>query len=257
MFENLKTEFKYDFHRSLMIGDQFGERFPCNVCGKSYLRKRHLQRHMRDECIGIPPRFKCDLCPSRFRRKYHMVRHMTSKHGIPPPSSITAPNTPENLSMKKENTENFNSRSDSPACVSVQALTPHHQHQLPKFKQTSSLIAGSSSPLQAAGGGGTLRSSPVMPMYGLTGAITTICPTSSAGEDNDSEDNNERKSEEIMPIKTEPTSPNNNKSGSGGAASGINMVDEDWKMKLSLQLISNSLLKERLLNTVPYAYNNN
>lgn len=59
-----------------------GQRFQCSVCEKSYLRKRHLQRHMRDECIGIPPRFNCDHCDSKFRRKYHLVRHMASKHGI-------------------------------------------------------------------------------------------------------------------------------------------------------------------------------
>ncbi|XP_062544942.1 longitudinals lacking protein, isoforms A/B/D/L isoform X8 [Armigeres subalbatus] len=59
-----------------------GQRFQCTVCDKSYLRKRHLQRHMRDECIGIPPRFNCDHCDSKFRRKYHLVRHMASKHGI-------------------------------------------------------------------------------------------------------------------------------------------------------------------------------
>uniref|UniRef100_A0A182WMF4 C2H2-type domain-containing protein n=1 Tax=Anopheles minimus TaxID=112268 RepID=A0A182WMF4_9DIPT len=58
------------------------QRFRCAVCDKSYLRKRHLQRHMRDECIGIPPRFHCDHCESKFRRKYHLVRHMLSKHGI-------------------------------------------------------------------------------------------------------------------------------------------------------------------------------
>uniref|UniRef100_A0A182Q856 C2H2-type domain-containing protein n=1 Tax=Anopheles farauti TaxID=69004 RepID=A0A182Q856_9DIPT len=58
------------------------QRFRCSVCDKSYLRKRHLQRHMRDECIGIPPRFHCDHCDSKFRRKYHLVRHMLSKHGI-------------------------------------------------------------------------------------------------------------------------------------------------------------------------------
>lgn len=51
------------------------------VCGKNYLRKRHLQRHMRDECIGIPPRFECEFCPSKFRRKYHLVRHLNSRHG--------------------------------------------------------------------------------------------------------------------------------------------------------------------------------
>ncbi|XP_021699977.1 longitudinals lacking protein, isoforms H/M/V isoform X5 [Aedes aegypti] len=59
-----------------------GQRFQCTVCDKSYLRKRHLQRHMRDECIGIPPRFNCDHCDSKFRRKYHLVRHMASKHGV-------------------------------------------------------------------------------------------------------------------------------------------------------------------------------
>lgn len=58
-----------------------GERFFCLVCGKNYLRKRHLQRHMRDECIGIPPRFECEFCPSKFRRKYHLVRHLNSRHG--------------------------------------------------------------------------------------------------------------------------------------------------------------------------------
>lgn len=57
-----------------------GERFFCMVCGKNYLRKRHLQRHMRDECIGIPPRFECEFCPSKFRRKYHLVRHLNSRH---------------------------------------------------------------------------------------------------------------------------------------------------------------------------------
>lgn len=77
------------------------ERFPCPTCGKSYLRRRHLQRHMRDECIGIPPRFHCELCPSKFRRKYHLVRHLSSKHGIiTPPTPI--PVKSEKLQMKKE-----------------------------------------------------------------------------------------------------------------------------------------------------------
>lgn len=59
-----------------------GQRFFCSVCDKSYLRKRHLQRHMRDECIGIPPRFQCSMCTSKFRRKYHLVRHLNSKHAV-------------------------------------------------------------------------------------------------------------------------------------------------------------------------------
>lgn len=70
-------------------GPENGERFFCLVCGKNYLRKRHLQRHMRDECIGIPPRFECEFCPSKFRRKYHLVRHLNSRHS----ESITGENS--------------------------------------------------------------------------------------------------------------------------------------------------------------------
>lgn len=78
------------------------ERFPCPTCGKSYLRRRHLQRHMRDECIGIPPRFHCEMCPSKFRRKYHLVRHLSSKHGI-----ITPP-TPMPVKSEKSTKKEIN-----------------------------------------------------------------------------------------------------------------------------------------------------
>lgn len=90
----------------MKMDDSSADRFPCPTCGKSYLRRRHLQRHMRDECIGIPPRFHCELCPSKFRRKYHLVRHLSSKHGInPPPTS--ALNVKSEKPIKKElNAEN-------------------------------------------------------------------------------------------------------------------------------------------------------
>lgn len=85
------------------LGGDDSERFPCPTCGKSYLRRRHLQRHMRDECIGIPPRFHCELCPSKFRRKYHLVRHLSSKHGIITPPSPMPHNLKPEKSVKKEN----------------------------------------------------------------------------------------------------------------------------------------------------------
>lgn len=31
------------------VEDSQSERFPCATCGKSYLRRRHLQRHTRGE----------------------------------------------------------------------------------------------------------------------------------------------------------------------------------------------------------------
>lgn len=88
------------------------ERFPCPTCGKSYLRRRHLQRHMRDECIGIPPRFHCELCPSKFRRKYHLVRHLSSKHGI-----ITPP-TPLQIKTEKKIKNEIISFGESPREIS-------------------------------------------------------------------------------------------------------------------------------------------
>ncbi|XP_037948349.1 zinc finger protein ZIC 2-like [Teleopsis dalmanni] len=242
----------------MMIGssDSLNERFPCAVCGKSYLRKRHLQRHMRDECIGIPPRFSCDLCPSRFRRKYHMVRHLTSKHNIPQAvaqqtsgsvrsnnarpkvESCDSPPCPENLSLKREAIENenmLNSKRVSP----IPQVIP-------------------------------------MPTYGLTGAITAISGVSAVGEDspiigienigvNDDNGQNiigsgggggggsgsgssEEGNTDTITIKTEPLTPSKNQ---------MNMMEEDWKMKLSMQLLSNSLLKERLMNAIPFAYSNN
>lgn len=85
-----------------------GERFFCTVCGKNYLRKRHLQRHMRDECIGIPPRFECELCPSKFRRKYHLVRHLNARHGIAPENAADCSPNQFHHQMKTECGKNDN-----------------------------------------------------------------------------------------------------------------------------------------------------
>lgn len=82
-----------------------GERFFCQVCGKNYLRKRHLQRHMRDECIGIPPRFECEFCPSKFRRKYHLVRHLNARHngqGVPTEPKMDIAEASGSTSFSKE-----------------------------------------------------------------------------------------------------------------------------------------------------------
>ncbi|XP_050743102.1 longitudinals lacking protein, isoforms H/M/V isoform X6 [Drosophila biarmipes] len=294
-------DLKYDYKHSVFGSDdadpdQYKERFHCAVCNKSYLRKRHLQRHMRDECIGIPPRFNCEFCSSRFRRKYHMVRHLVSKHGIPPAiaqmttgsgsrtsgggsldlksggglaglqqmggsggggssadcgASVGSAGShngcespiPENLSLRKENYENENlpgSRCTSP-------LPPHIMP---------------------------------IPTYGLTGAITAISAAAAVVEEQAAA------AAAAAAAVAEAQAKNNNESGGGGrpldadeeaalaaqaeaaAALGIkpepvtpskvqHLMNEEWNMKLGLQIISNSLLKERLMNTMPFAYNNN
>ena len=257
------SEFKYDFQHHSSFGLNSNERFPCGVCGKSYLRKRHLQRHMRDECIGIPPRFSCDLCPSRFRRKYHMVRHLTSKHGIPPAIAQQA-NGGSNSSMHQRASEGARSADggsvgsgcDSPLPENLCMKKEHYENE-----------NNAPSPLYKSAG--YVSPTPMMPIptYGLTGAITAISAAAAVVEEQaqaqKAADDAVRELAEgtvaaaaAAPlteavagviIKPEPITPTKS----------MNNMNEDWKMKLSLQLISNSLLKERLMNSMPFAYNNN
>uniref|UniRef100_A0A1I8NJY3 C2H2-type domain-containing protein n=1 Tax=Musca domestica TaxID=7370 RepID=A0A1I8NJY3_MUSDO len=58
------------------------QRYPCMVCGKSYLRKGHLKRHMTNECIGIQPKYMCDVCPARYKRSEDLRRHLLRAHNI-------------------------------------------------------------------------------------------------------------------------------------------------------------------------------
>lgn len=206
------------------------ERFPCQVCGKSYLRKRHLQRHMRDECIGIPPRFSCELCPSKFRRKYHMVRHIQSKHSGTPQALHLASIKEEggghnggggvnnNSLLSSSNLENYENN-DMAAAAALAAFSNGGG-------STSGSVSGNDSPnmfndfrTYAGTMAAALYPASDSPGQAMMGAI----------------------------VKDEPISP-------GKAAQ---KMEDDWKMKLSLQLISNSLLKERLMNAMPFAYNKN
>ncbi|XP_073976554.1 uncharacterized protein isoform X3 [Rhodnius prolixus] len=53
--------------------------FPCEKCGRTYVRKDSLQRHTLWEC-GKDPAFQCPFCPQRCKRKSHHVRHMQRQH---------------------------------------------------------------------------------------------------------------------------------------------------------------------------------
>lgn len=147
---------------------------------------------------------------------------------------------PENLSLRKENYENENlpgSRCTSP-------LPPHIMP---------------------------------IPTYGLTGAITAISAAAAVVEEQAAA------AAAAAAAVAAAEAKNNNEGGAGGAidedeavavaeaaALGIkpepvtpskvqqhHLMNEEWNMKLGLQIISNSLLKERLMNTMPFAYNNN
>jgi hypothetical protein len=53
--------------------------FPCERCGRSYVRKDSLQRHLQWEC-GKEPTFQCPFCPQRCKRKSHQIRHIRRQH---------------------------------------------------------------------------------------------------------------------------------------------------------------------------------
>lgn len=53
--------------------------FPCERCGRSYIRKDSLRRHLQWEC-GKEPTFECPFCPQRCKRKAHQIRHIRRQH---------------------------------------------------------------------------------------------------------------------------------------------------------------------------------
>nr|CAD7567660.1 unnamed protein product [Timema californicum] len=53
--------------------------FPCERCGRTYIRKDSLQRHLQWEC-GKEPTFQCPFCPQKCKRKAHQIRHIRRQH---------------------------------------------------------------------------------------------------------------------------------------------------------------------------------
>lgn len=57
------------------------ERFYCGVCGRNYVRKKHVLRHIRYECVNVPPRFHCANCAKYYRQSNALLHHIRQKHG--------------------------------------------------------------------------------------------------------------------------------------------------------------------------------
>lgn len=55
--------------------------FHCSHCGKKYLHKKTLRRHMLYDC-GTRPRFSCSMCGLRVRRRYTLTRHLVAVHCV-------------------------------------------------------------------------------------------------------------------------------------------------------------------------------
>ncbi|XP_065349488.1 longitudinals lacking protein, isoforms A/B/D/L-like isoform X1 [Cloeon dipterum] len=65
--------------RSAAVGKKRNGIFPCAQCGRTYMRKDSLRRHLMWEC-GKEPQFQCPYCPQRSKRKAHHDRHIFRLH---------------------------------------------------------------------------------------------------------------------------------------------------------------------------------
>ena len=60
------------------IGDSLNT-FHCIQCGKVYMSKGNLTRHLKFEC-GKEPQFQCPHCPIRTKHKSSLLTHIFCKH---------------------------------------------------------------------------------------------------------------------------------------------------------------------------------
>ncbi|XP_026481462.1 zinc finger protein 480-like [Ctenocephalides felis] len=69
-------DYNYGFD---VTNQQDGHPYRCHLCGKCYMHKGNMRRHMRFEC-GKPPHLKCDHCRNmeymlpNFRNEYYPNR---------------------------------------------------------------------------------------------------------------------------------------------------------------------------------------
>lgn len=75
IFENY-NQYKCVMILGMVTHDGHRRRFPCMKCGRSYVWKAHLNRHMIYEC-DVEPKFKCQYCSKPFRH-LHVLRKHTS-----------------------------------------------------------------------------------------------------------------------------------------------------------------------------------
>lgn len=52
---------------------------PCMKCHRKYKNRKHLIRHLRDEC-GVDPKFLCPHCPYRCKHKQALKSHIRYRH---------------------------------------------------------------------------------------------------------------------------------------------------------------------------------
>lgn len=73
----MEREDLFKFDEKLVHQNQ--KDFLCNTCGKSYLRRSLLIRHLRFECLKEPS-FLCPFCPYKAFHNFHLKSHIAFKH---------------------------------------------------------------------------------------------------------------------------------------------------------------------------------
>ncbi|KAK3874958.1 hypothetical protein Pcinc_020147 [Petrolisthes cinctipes] len=78
--EQFHVSFKYRYH---MRKKHHKSQFACDDCGRKFIMRSDLYRHVRGVHMGIrdPKRYPCRVCGRLFPSKYKVKRHMSS-HGI-------------------------------------------------------------------------------------------------------------------------------------------------------------------------------
>jgi hypothetical protein len=61
--------------------DDSSSNFHCSHCGRQYLHKKTLRRHMLYDC-GTKPRFLFSVCGLRVRQRYTLTRHLMVMHCV-------------------------------------------------------------------------------------------------------------------------------------------------------------------------------
>lgn len=69
------------FHLANYYQNIMDSRFYCSTCGRNYVRKKHVLRHIRYECVNVPPRFYCANCTKFYRQSNALLHHVRQKHG--------------------------------------------------------------------------------------------------------------------------------------------------------------------------------
>ena len=78
-----EAHFKY-FHGKIIDAKNaqstHSEFHNCEVCNKTFMFKKSLQKHCETFHSDSDKRFKCDFCENRFTQKAHLQKHLRNIH---------------------------------------------------------------------------------------------------------------------------------------------------------------------------------